>query len=123
MGPNFEPLPLKTLGEKIGDYLSMIAVAIGLLVILIVVAAVGAAAAFGAPIYEGRGETVTVTLTDEPCTVAAVSNLPRRATWTERGKVFEGCYEMVGGVVVMYFAEYRTVILAPRGAFQPVSGI
>lgn len=117
----FEPLPLKTLGEKVGDYLAVIAVAVGLLVILIVVAAVGAAAAFGAPIYEGRGDTVTVTLTDEPCTVAAVSNLPRRATWAERGKLFEGCFEFAGGWVVMYFAEDRTVVLAPRGVFQPVT--
>lgn len=114
-------LPLKTIGVIVGDFLAIIAVAIGLLLVLLVVAAVGAAAAFGAPIYEGRGDTVTVILFDEPCAVAAVSNLPLRATWAERGKVYQGCYEFAGGWVVMYF-EDRTVVLAPRESFQPVSG-
>jgi hypothetical protein len=65
---------------------------------------------------EGGG--VTVSLYQEPCARAAVSNLPYRATWRDAaGKTFEGCAAVQhGSVVVMYFDD-RTVVTVPVRAF------
>lgn len=60
---------------------------------------------------------ITVVLTDEPCTLAAVSNLSRRATWEEKGKKYEGCYAVADSTVVAYFAEDRTVTVIPLSVF------
>ena len=38
-----------------------------------------------APLYRAEAEGVVIALTDEPCAMKEVTNLPRRATWTERG--------------------------------------
>lgn len=48
---------------------------------------------FAANTHEIEQQGVKVTLTDEPCTFPQVAHiLPFRATWTETGKVFEGCF-------------------------------
>jgi hypothetical protein len=56
--------------------------------------------------------------------VAEVSNLPGRATWTQDGKVFEGCYglDMDLGLVVAYFQSDRTVVNLPQFLFERVTG-
>jgi len=62
---------------------------------------------------------VTVTLYREPCVLAAVANLPYRATWRNERGVFEGCFAVQhGSVVAMYFDD-RTVVTLPVRAFGP----
>lgn len=54
-----------------------------------------------------------VKLFDEPCRLTdMVSNLPRRATWTEGQKVFEGCWgqHRQAPGVVQTFWEDKTVV-------------
>jgi hypothetical protein len=70
------------------------------------------------PIAITSNEGVTITLYDEPCALAAVSNLPQRATWVEGNKRFEGCFGArpdVGGVLA-YFDD-GSVALIPMRAF------
>lgn len=63
-----------------------------------------------------------IVLTDDPCKMKEVSNLKYRATWTEKGKVFEGCYAVHPyGVIVTYFSD-GAVALMPMDAFTKVSG-
>lgn len=68
-----------------------------------------------------QGELV-LTLTDEPCALSAVSNLPSRAVWQEKGETIEGCYGRLNGVVVCYFADL-TVAILPAAAFRRVVGV
>ena len=63
---------------------------------------------------------LVVSLTDEKCTLAAVTNLPFRATWLEKGELTEGCYAVAEGAqVVAYFAD-KTVALMPGRDFRPM---
>lgn len=75
-----------------------------------------------APVAEAGGDGVIVQLTDELCTLSAVTNLKGRATWTERGVVTEGCWANANGLVMFYFAD-RTVVAIPAQAFQRVTGV
>lgn len=83
------------------------------------------AAVLPAPVFTATADGATVTLTDEPCTIRAVSNLRYRATWEEKGKVFEGCWSANPrvGVVSAYFVEDRTVVAIPIPMFERVTGI
>jgi hypothetical protein len=77
------------------------------------------------PVYESRDEGgARVVLHSSPCTLKAVSNLPRRVVWHENGKEVEGCWgaRPEAGVVVMYFGADRTVGIAPMQAFKKVIG-
>lgn len=65
---DFEPLTLKTLGEKVTAALIMIGVALVLLVVVIVAAALGAAVAFGMPV-----------LSQDGCAIVADASLVGRA--------------------------------------------
>lgn len=70
-----------------------------------------------------KAGNVTITLYNEPCAIAAVANLKRRATWSEPGKVYEGCFAVSEfGVVMVYFADDRSVGAVPTGAFVAVTG-
>lgn len=71
---------------------------------------------------EGKGLSVTL-YHPEKCQLEAVSNLPFRATWTENGKTFEGCFTIDGqlGIVRMYF-EDKSVVAIPVQLFQRVTG-
>lgn len=76
-----------------------------------------------APIAVTTTGDVTVTLTDEPCAIAAVTNLGKRATWEEKGKRFEGCWGASQlGVVMVYFDD-KTVGAIPAEVFRQVSGV
>lgn len=74
-----------------------------------------------APIASSSGQGVTVVLTDEACALEAVGNLPARATWTEDGRLLEGCYAIFGVLIVAYF-EDRAVVLIPARSFQRATG-
>lgn len=77
-----------------------------------------------APIYQAEQGGVRVVLTDEDCKLPQVSNLTKRATWTEDGKTFEGCY---GGhpmfpIVMAYFSD-KSVVALPVEMFVRVTGV
>ena len=47
----------------------------------------------GRPLFVAHLESGVVTLTDEACSLRAVTNAPKRVTWLGRdGKLTEGCY-------------------------------
>lgn len=62
-----------------------------------------------------------IALTDEPCQLAAVVNLPMRAIWTQNGRVHEGCFGAIGGVIAAYFDD-RTVAVMPGHIFTKAAG-
>ena len=91
-------------------------------VCLIVLMGIATNAAAG-PVFQAEVEGVKIVLTDEDCKLPAVSNLKRRATWTEKGKTFEGCF---GGhpafpIVMAYFSD-KTVVVLPIEMFTRVVG-
>lgn len=76
-----------------------------------------------APIAQANSDGTVITLTDEPCAISAVENLPLRATWTQNGKTFEGCWAAhPAGIVLLYFDD-RSVTIAPRSVFQKLTGV
>ena len=91
-------------------------------VVLILLAAV-ATRAFAGPIAEGAGDNgAKITLYNDPCKLKEVSNLELRATWQEKGKVFEGCFGIHPyGVVLAYFSD-KTVVIIPVDIFREVKG-
>jgi hypothetical protein len=90
---------------------------------LVLAAALWSGRVYAAPLFTATNEGVTITLTDEPCALDAVSNLKYRATWVEKDKTFEGCWaphrEM--GAVIAYFDD-KTIALIPVQAFVKVVG-
>ena len=74
------------------------------------------------PMYVAEAGDAVITLYSEPCALAQVANLPRRATWREKGKVYEGCWSARQdiGLVILYFDD-RNIGLAPMQAFQKVT--
>lgn len=78
--------------------------------------------AHAAPVATAGDDRVVVTLTDEKCTLPAVSNLPMRATWKEGGTTHEGCYAVAPGLVLFYFAD-KSVVAIPAQAFRRVTGV
>ena len=76
---------------------------------------------YAAPVAISEGNGIKVTLFDEPCALTRVVDLPYRATWTEGGKLFEGCYNVVpeAGAVVAYFTD-RSIALMPVQIFKPL---
>lgn len=72
--------------------------------------------------YRAESDGVIVTLTDEPCALASVKNLPHRSTWQEKGKTYEGCWGGHPlGVVVAYWDDL-TVALIPLQSLVRVTG-
>lgn len=71
-----------------------------------------------APVAEFKSEDgVVITATNEPCRITEqVSNLPMRATWKEGRRVFEGCYGIKNGIVLMFF-EDKSVVFVPGQSF------
>jgi hypothetical protein len=66
-----------------------------------------------------RGEGVVIRLYDDPCRLDAVKNLPYRTTWAEGGKTYEGCYGVMGGILVVSYWESKEVSVVPARAFLP----
>jgi len=74
-----------------------------------------------AVIAVAQRDGVIVSLTDEPCRLEVVKNLPGRALWVEAGKVHEGCFAVPGGGILVAYFEDRTVVLFHLGSFAPAS--
>jgi hypothetical protein len=70
--------------------------------------------------YQAEGEGVKVTVYKEPCALKEVTNLPQRATWTENGKIVEGCAGIMRGIVLCYWLD-RTVTAIPTSVFVRVT--
>jgi hypothetical protein len=93
------------------------------LIVLVLLVLLYARPAFADPIAVTKSGDITITLYSEDCALKEVSNLPRRATWVEGNKTFEGCWGPTQfEVVMMYFAEDRTAAVVPVQVFQRVSG-
>jgi hypothetical protein len=78
------------------------------------------------PQYRAEVQGVVITLHSEECQIKdVVSNLPRRATWLERGKTFEGCFGFVEQMqlLMFYFKDDKTVAGMPAGMFSKVTGV
>lgn len=75
------------------------------------------------PLFSATAEGATITLTNEPCNVPAISNLPFRAVWVEKDKTYEGCFGVRQdiGLVLAYFDD-KTVALIPMQVFRKVVG-
>jgi hypothetical protein len=83
-----------------------------------------ATGAYAAPVFQAEADGIKIVVYEEPCKMPAVSNLKYRATWHEKGKVFEGC---VGAhpqfpIIMGYFAD-RTVVALPVEMFVRVTGV
>jgi hypothetical protein len=95
-------------------------------VVLLIYLATWPSALLAEPIFAAETEGVRIVLYDEPCKFTqAVANLPYRATWTEKGKTYEGCFapNRNAGVVVAYFSEDKSVAAIPMDVFRKVTGI
>ena len=95
---------------------------IGVGVWLVIVVCIFASAAMAKPIAAASEGGLTITLTDEPCKLAAIANLQGRAIWREGGKDIEGCYGLQHGLVAFYWAD-KTVVILPMGAFRPLTSL
>lgn len=76
----------------------------------------------GAPRLIAAGDEVTIVLYDDPCWLSEkVTNLPMRATWTDKGAApVEGCWNLNNeGIVMFYFAD-RTVVAVAKKYFSPI---
>lgn len=71
----------------------------------------------GAEVAKLTNQGITITLTDEKCTLSAVSNLPYRAKWDEQGKHYEGCFGVLKIFVILYFDD-KSVVVLPAGMFK-----
>ena len=79
---------------------------------------------FSEPQFQAQVQTgQIITLFDEKCSLTEITNLPFRLTWTDQGKVTEGCFGVRDGMVVMYFSADKTVGLAPTEVFRKVLGV
>jgi hypothetical protein len=84
------------------------------------------ASVFAGPMVKATVGGVEITVYTEDCQLKeAVSNLPKRATWVEKGKTFEGCAGAVPqlGVLMFYFKDDKTVAAVPMDVFAKVTSI
>jgi hypothetical protein len=70
-----------------------------------------------------KTEHMTVILYSEPCQLSEVTNLKRRATWTDKTGTHEGCWGVIPqiGLIPLYFAD-KTVTAIPAQFFEKASG-
>lgn len=75
------------------------------------------------PFIAAENGGVRIVVHSEKCQLKTVENLPKRATWTEKGKTTEGCagYVQEMEVVLFYWAD-RTVSVLPAPVFTKVVG-
>jgi hypothetical protein len=92
--------------------------------ILFAIAATWPTKAHADPRFQVEADGAKVVLYDDKCAVAAVANLPYKATWEEKGKVFQGCWgaRPDAGVVMFYFDD-KSVGLIPISGLTPVVGV
>ncbi len=93
--------------------------------VAIALAMILAPLAYAEPVYQAGSAdgTLRIVLHDEKCALAEIANLPRRATWTEGAKTYEGCWgaRPDQGIVLAYFTD-KTVVAVPVQAFSKVTG-
>ena len=79
--------------------------------------------AYGEALYEAKGsDGVRVVAYSDACALRdVITNLPKRATWHDGSKVYEGCFGATNGLVIFYFAD-KTVVVLPTQAFTRVQG-
>ena len=68
---------------------------------------------------------VVITIYTEDCALKnVVTNLPKRATWVEGGKTYEGCagVQPDAGVAMFYFSGDKTIAIVPLQMFARVVG-
>lgn len=77
---------------------------------------------FARPIAAAVTTSGSITIYNEPCAIAEISNLPVRVTWETNGKVLEGCAGSVPdlGIVMMYFPADKTVEVLRLSSFSPI---
>lgn len=80
-------------------------------------------AAYAQPVYQASADGITITLYNEKCELDQFSNLPFKATWSEKGKTFHGCFGVFGNDVVAYFVEDGTVAKIPASVFTKLQSI
>lgn len=92
------------------------------LIICALLGALWAGRVFAEPIVQASVGDVTVVVFNEKCTHPDfVTNLPNRATWTEKGRVFDGCAGIIPdlGLAMFWFTD-KTVAVVPLEMFQKV---
>ena len=83
-----------------------------------------AAPAFAEPIAVMTLQGVTVTLTNQPCAIKYVTNLPLRATWKDGSKTFDGCYAVFPeSEAVGFWFDDGSVAVVPVMMFKMVTGV
>jgi hypothetical protein len=78
---------------------------------------------FGKGLYVAEVSNVRIILTDEPCELKVVSHLPLKATWTQDGKVFTGCWGVMDQTVMGYFEQDKSVAAMPVGLFKKLQEV
>ena len=80
--------------------------------------------AYAEPILKAEANGVVITIYNEPCTHSEVANLPYRATWSQDGKVFDGCVGAFKsfGVAAFYFDD-KTVAVVPLELFHKLVSV
>jgi hypothetical protein len=73
---------------------------------------------FAKPMFAAELEGVRIVLSDDKCELTVVSNLPYKATWTEKGQTYTGCWGVMGHNVAAYFEQDRTVAAIPVQVFK-----
>jgi len=82
------------------------------------------ASSLAAVVAQSSAGTVRVILTDEPCKLPVVTNLPFRAQWLEGKEKFEGCWAPSSAApVVMAYFDDKTVAVIPMQFFQEVQSL
>ena len=76
------------------------------------------------PVLQAQAKGVVITIYDEKCTHPEASNLPLRATWSQDGKVFDGCAGAFTdfGVVAFWFDD-KTVAVVPVQVFKRMTSV
>ncbi len=94
-------------------------------VVLLVFLTCWPAAVFSQPMVKANVQGIEITVYSEDCALKdVVANLPKRATWVEKGKTFEGCAGATPfGVLLFYFKEDRSVAAVPVEHFAQVTAI
>lgn len=91
-----------------------------LLFSLLAMAVFGAAAE---PTHKASGQGIEIVLHSEPCAFKEhVTNLPKRATWHEGAKMYEGCGGFHPMGVALFYWDDRTVVALPASLFIRVVG-
>jgi hypothetical protein len=80
---------------------------------------------FAEPMLAFQDGPVKIVIYTEDCALKnVVTNLPKRATWEEKGKSYEGCAAGTPfGFVMFYFAGDKTVALVPADGFTKAARI